>query len=78
MPRFLIKAGYTVDGMKRLHKNKASGHRRAVSTVCAALRGTLDATYCALGEDDVLAIVDLPGNRQIASLCVAVRYVAKK
>ena len=72
MPKFMIRARYTADGVKGLRKDKASGRQRAVSAACAALGGTLDAMYYALGEDDVLAIVDLPSTTQVASLCAAV------
>jgi len=70
MPKFLIKANYTAQGMKGLHKEKASGREKAIATACAALGGKLDAVYYALGDDDVFAIVDLPSHLHVASLCV--------
>jgi uncharacterized protein with GYD domain len=72
MPKFLIKANYTAEGMKGLQKDKASGREKSVATACTAIGGKLDAIYYALGDDDVFAIVDLPSHVHASSLCVAV------
>jgi uncharacterized protein with GYD domain len=72
MPKFLIKANYTAEGMKGLQKDKASGREKSIATACAAGGGKLDAIYYALGDDDVFVIVDLPSQLHVASLCVAV------
>jgi uncharacterized protein with GYD domain len=72
MPKFLIKANYTAEGMKGLQKDKASGREKAVAAACKAVGGKLDAVYYALGDDDVFVVVDVPSHVQVASLCVAV------
>ena len=72
MPKFLIKASYTAEGMKGLMKDKASGRQKAIATACEAGGGKLDAIYYALGDDDVFLIVDAPSHLHVASLCVAV------
>jgi uncharacterized protein with GYD domain len=72
MPKFLIKANYTAEGMKGLQKDKASGREKAVAAACKAVGGKLDALYYALGDDDVFVVVDVPSHVQVASLCVAV------
>jgi len=72
MPKFLIKASYTAEGMKGLQKDKASGREKSIATACTALGGKLDAIYYALGDDDVFVLVDLPNHMQVASLGVAV------
>ena len=71
MPKFLIKASYTAAGMKGLQKDKASGRQKSMSAAAAAMGGSLDALYYALGEDDVLIVVDMPSAKQVAALCVA-------
>jgi hypothetical protein len=43
MPKYLIKANYTAEGMKGLQKDKASGREKAVATACKAVGGKLDA-----------------------------------
>ena len=72
MPKFMIKATYTAEGMKGLHKDKASGREKAVAHACEALGGKLDHMYYALGEDDTFVIVDLPSHVEAASLGTAV------
>jgi uncharacterized protein with GYD domain len=72
MPKFLVRGSYTSEGIKGLQKDKASGREKAMVTACKALGGKLDAVYYALGEDDVLVIVDLPSAVELASLTVAV------
>jgi uncharacterized protein with GYD domain len=72
MPKFLIKATYTAEGMKGLRKYKASGREKAVAAACAAVGGKLDATYYALGDDDVFFVVDTPSHVQMAAFHVAV------
>ena len=42
MPKYLIQASYTAEGLKGLHKDKASGRREAVSHAVAALGGKLE------------------------------------
>jgi uncharacterized protein with GYD domain len=72
MPKFLIKASYTAEGMQGLRKDKASGREKAVAAACAAVGGKLDATYYALGDDDAFFIVDAPSHVQMAAFHVVV------
>ena len=73
MPKFLVRGSHAAAGMKDVQKNKGSGGEKEVSYVCKALGGTLDVMYFGLGEDDVFAIVDMPGTSHVANLCVAIR-----
>jgi len=73
MPKFLLRGSYDATGMKAVQKNKGTGGENEVAYVCKALGGTLDVMYFALGEDDVVAIVDMPGKSHVANLCAAVR-----
>ena|SRR5215469_12996922 len=72
MPKYLIQASYTAEGLKGLQKDKASGRRSAVMSALEPLGGKLDAMYYALGEHDVFAVVDLPDTQTITALSVAV------
>jgi uncharacterized protein with GYD domain len=72
MPKFMIQASYTAEGLKGLQKDKASGRRSAVMGALEALGGKLDAMYYALGKHDVIAIVDLPSTQAATSLSVSV------
>ena len=72
MPKYLIQASYSSEGLKGLQKDKASGRRAAVMTACEGMGGKLDAIYYCLGEHDVIAIVDLPNTQAATALSVTV------
>jgi uncharacterized protein with GYD domain len=71
MPKYLIHASYTAEGMKGLQKDKASGRREAVRQACESVGGKLEAFYFAFGEDDVVTIVDLPDNIAASAVSLA-------
>ena len=60
MAKYLIEAAYSAEGLKGLQKDKASGRRQAVTNAVEGLGGKVEAMYFALGEHDVLLIVDMP------------------
>jgi uncharacterized protein with GYD domain len=62
MPKYLFQATCTVDGIKGLEKDKASGRAAAVRSAVEALGGRMEAFYLAFGERDVVVIADLPDN----------------
>jgi uncharacterized protein with GYD domain len=71
MPKFMIKAIYTAEGMKGLKKDTASAREKAIAAACEAMGGKLDGLYYALGDDNVFAIVDLPSHVHAVSLGAA-------
>ena len=74
MPKFMLRVSYTAAGMKGVQKNteeQGGWRREEVAYACKALGGKLDAIYFTLGEDDVVAIVDMLGRSHVANLCVA-------
>jgi len=60
MAKYLIEASYTAEGLRGLQKDKASGRRQAVTKLVEGLEGKLEAMYFALGDRDVILIVDVP------------------
>lgn len=72
MPKYLIQASYSSEGLKGLQKDKASGRRAAVMTALEAMGGKLDAMYYCLGEHDVMVIADLPNTQAATALSVGV------
>lgn len=71
MPKYLVAATYTADGLKGLMKDKASGRKAAVSQALKSLGGKLEAMYFALGEEDAFVICDLPDNVAAAAVGLA-------
>jgi uncharacterized protein with GYD domain len=72
MPKYLIQAAYTAEGLQGLQKDKASGRKQAVTKVVESLKGKVEAMYFAFGEHDVVIIADLPDVVSAAALSLAV------
>lgn len=71
MSKFLIQASYTAEGLQGLTKDKASGRQAAVVEAVESVGGKLESMHYALGEEDVIMLVDLPDVRAAAALSVA-------
>lgn len=71
MAKYLVTASYSAEGLKGLQKDKASGRRDAVRQACESVGGKLECVYYALGEYDVVVIVDLPDNVAASALSLA-------
>ncbi|MGE8942742.1 GYD domain-containing protein [Leptospira interrogans] len=67
MPKYLIKASYSAEGVRGLRKDKASGRKAAVAAALEGLGGKLETMYYAFGDADVFAIVEMPDNASIAA-----------
>jgi uncharacterized protein with GYD domain len=72
MPKYLIAASYTAEGLRGVQKDKASGRLRAVTAAVEGLGGKVEAFYNALGEHDAYVIVDLPDVMTATALSIAV------
>ena len=72
MPKYLIQAGYTAEGLRGLIKDTASGRKAAVQKAVKGMGGKLEALYLSFGKDDVIGIADLPDNIAAAALSLAI------
>jgi uncharacterized protein with GYD domain len=72
MPKYLIQATYTAEGIKGLQKDKATGRKTAVVNALEPLKGKLEALYFTFGQDDVACIIDLPDNIAASAFSLAV------
>ena len=72
MPKFLIEAGYTPEGVKGLRKDGASKRRQVVEAMLKELGGKLESLYFTFGDTDVVCVVDLPDNVSSAAMSLAV------
>jgi len=72
MPKYLIEASYTAEGLRGLQKDKAAGRKQAVTKLVESLEGKVEAMYFALGEHDVVIIADLPDTVSAAALSLSV------
>jgi uncharacterized protein with GYD domain len=62
MPKYLLQASYTADGLKGLLKEGGSKRRAAAEETIRELGGKMEAFYFAFGESDAVVIVDVPDN----------------
>ena len=71
MPKYLIAASYSGEGLQGLRRDKATARRQAITTAIESLGGRLECEYFALGEHDVYLIADLPDNVSATALGIA-------
>src|SRR3954466_1464407 len=57
MPKYLMRASYTAEGLKGLQKDKASGRKAAITQALEGLGGKLESLYFTFGEDDAGVIL---------------------
>jgi uncharacterized protein with GYD domain len=72
MPKYLVQANSTGEGMKGLLKEGGTHRRAAVEKLIKSLGGTLEVFYYAFGETDEFIIADLPDNVTMAAISLTV------
>ncbi|MEO3854611.1 GYD domain-containing protein [Acrocarpospora sp. B8E8] len=68
MPKYLIQATYTADGLKGVLQDGGTGRRQAVERMVESVGGRVEQMYFAFGETDTYVIVDLPSNAASAAV----------
>jgi uncharacterized protein with GYD domain len=71
MAKFLFETTYTTEGLHGLMKDKAAARRQANEKLLESVGGRLEAFYYAMGDRDVIAIVDLPDAQAAAAVSLA-------
>ena len=72
MAKYLVKASYTVDGVKGLLNDGGSARRDAATQLLESLGGKVEAFYFAFGSSDAYVLVDLPDNASAVAAALAV------
>ena len=72
MPKFLVKASYTTEGVKGVQSAGGTSRRDAVAKMAEGLGGRLESFYFAFGETDAYVVLDLPDNKTAAAASIAV------
>ena len=70
MPKYLIVAAYTAEGVKGVLREGGSERRKLVTDIARNLGGELESFYFAFGKTDVYSIVDLPDNKTAAAMAM--------
>jgi uncharacterized protein with GYD domain len=72
MPKYLISANYTAQGMEGVRAAGAKSRVDAVSTMLESMGGQLESFYFAFGDTDVFAIADVPDDEAAAAVAIAI------
>jgi uncharacterized protein with GYD domain len=72
MPKFLIEASYTLEGVKGLRNAGGSSRRDAVAHALESAGGSLEHFYFAFGDNDAYVIADLPDAESAAAVALTV------
>lgn len=72
MPRYLIEASYTLEGVKGVQSSGGTSRRDAVAKVAESVGGRMESFYFAFGDHDVYTVVDLPDNESAAAVALTV------
>lgn len=72
MPKYLVEAKYTHEGLQGLLKDGGTGRRKAVEELCTSLHGHLDSIHYAFGDTDAYVIIDMPDDEAVAAAMLRV------
>jgi uncharacterized protein with GYD domain len=72
MPKYLVEATYTVEGVKGVQSAGGSSRRDAIAALAESAGGQLESFYFAFGERDVYTVVDLPDNESATAVALTV------
>lgn len=72
MPKYLMEAKFTAQGLEGLRRDGATARRAAVERAIESLGGTLESFHFAFGDRDTYTIMTLPDAASAAACSVAV------
>ncbi len=72
MPKYLIEASYTLNGVKGIQSAGGSARRSAVAKVAESVGGSLESFYFGFGDADAYVTVDLPDNEAATAVALTV------
>jgi uncharacterized protein with GYD domain len=72
MPKYLIEASYTTEGVKGLQSAGGSSRRQAVADALDSVGGSLESFHFGFGDSDAYVIAELPDNQSAAAVAISV------
>jgi uncharacterized protein with GYD domain len=72
VPKYLIEANYTLEGVKGFIKDGGTKRREAARAAIKSIGGKLEVFYFAFGQPDAILIMDAPDNISAAAASVAI------
>jgi uncharacterized protein with GYD domain len=76
MPKFLIEASYSSEGVTGVADKGGTARREAVEQLIAAAGGKVESFYFAFGDADVYVIAELPSDEAAAGLALSINRSA--
>jgi uncharacterized protein with GYD domain len=77
MPKFLIEASYSAEGVKGVQSAGGTSRRDAVAQVAESLGGQLESFYFAFGDHDAYVVLELPDNESAAAVALTVNATGR-
>ncbi len=72
MPKYLIQASYTTEGVKGLRSAGGTSRREAIASLAEGIGGRLESFYFAFGDHDVHTVVELPDHESATAVALTV------
>lgn len=72
MPKYLIEASYTLEGVKGVQSAGGTSRRDAVAKLAESAGGRMESFHFAFGDADVYTVCELPDNESAAAVALAV------
>jgi uncharacterized protein with GYD domain len=72
MPKYLIQASYTPQGVEGVLSKGGTSRRDAVAETASSLGGQLECFYFGFGDHDAHVVLDLPDNEAAAAVALTV------
>jgi uncharacterized protein with GYD domain len=72
VPKYLISANYTAEGMAGVRAAGAKSRVDSVATMLEAMGGRLESFHFAFGETDVFVIAEAPDDEAVAAVSIAI------
>jgi uncharacterized protein with GYD domain len=77
MPKYMIEASYSPEGVEGVKNKGGSSRRDAVAQMTESLGGKLESFHFAFGDPDAYVIVELPDNEAAAAVALAVNAAGR-
>ena len=72
MPKYLIEASHTSQGIKGLQSAGGSSRREAIQAILEKIGGRMESFYFGFGDNDVYVVAEMPDNESAAAVALAV------
>jgi uncharacterized protein with GYD domain len=72
MPKYLIEANYTQEGVRGVQQAGGVRRRDAVAEMAEAMGGSLESFHFGFGHTDAYVVVDVPDNETMAAVALTV------